>query len=137
MSRPLLLDTCVLLWMGAGAPLGQAAEHELSDMESIAGGIVVSPISAWEVGQLARRGRLRLPMSPGPWFQRFLDRGMVLAPMPPEVLVASSFLPDAKLRDPADKILAATARAYRYRLMTRDRPLLDSAGQGHLHAIAC
>ena len=64
MSRPLLLDTCVLLWMGAGAPLGQAAEHELSDMESIAGGIVVSPISAWEVGQLARRGRLRLPMSP-------------------------------------------------------------------------
>ena len=55
MSRPLLLDTCVLLWMGAGAPLGQDAEHELSDMESIAGGIVVSPISAWEVGQLARR----------------------------------------------------------------------------------
>jgi PIN domain nuclease of toxin-antitoxin system len=30
--------------------------------------------------------------------------------MPPDALVAASFLPDSPLRDPADRILAATAR---------------------------
>jgi PIN domain nuclease of toxin-antitoxin system len=63
--------------------------------------------------------------------------GLRLAEMPPEVLMASSFLPGTPPRDPADRILAATAREYGYRLMTRDGPLLTYAGQGHLHVIAC
>ena len=57
--------------------------------------------------------------------------------MGPEVLIASSFLPDTPPRDPVDRILAATAREYGYRLMTRDRPLLDYATQEHVQALAC
>jgi PIN domain nuclease of toxin-antitoxin system len=40
-------------------------------------------------------------------------------------------------RDPADRILATTARAMNYRLMTRDERLLDYAASGNLAAIAC
>jgi PIN domain nuclease of toxin-antitoxin system len=98
---------------------------------------VVSPISSWEIGQLAARGRLILPMDPLAWFQTALDGGISLASMPPSVLVGSSYLPGSPLRDPADRIIAATARALGYRLMTRDRPLLKLAEEGHLQAIAC
>lgn len=72
------------------------------------------------------------------WFERLLRvPGAYLAPMPPEVLIASSELPGDLHKDPADRILAATARRYGYRLMTRDRPLLSYAAAGHLQAIAC
>ena len=57
--------------------------------------------------------------------------------MGPDVLIASSCLPDTPPRDPVDRILAATAREYGYRLMTRERPLLDYATQGHVQALAC
>jgi PIN domain nuclease of toxin-antitoxin system len=57
--------------------------------------------------------------------------------MPPSVLVGSSFLPGPALRDPADRIIAATARTFDLRLMTRDRPLLEFASAGHVQAIAC
>jgi PIN domain nuclease of toxin-antitoxin system len=40
-------------------------------------------------------------------------------------------------RDPADRIIAATARAFDMTLVTRDRPLLDYADAGHLKALAC
>jgi PIN domain nuclease of toxin-antitoxin system len=137
MSQPILLDTCALIWLVDEGKITPQAEAALGGAEGLRGGIVVSPISAWEIGQLAARGRIRLELEPRDWFQRALDSGLTLAPMPPEVLIASSFLPEGGLRDPADRIMAATARAFRYRLMTRDRPLLDFGAAGHLEAIAC
>ena len=135
MSRPVLLDTCALIWMIDDGKITREAEAALAEAEP--GGLVVSPISAWEIGLLASRGRLFLSVEPRDWFRQALDAGLTLAPMPPEVLIASSFLPGNSLRDPSDRIIAATARAFRYRLMTRDRPLLDFAEAGHVEAIAC
>jgi PIN domain nuclease of toxin-antitoxin system len=137
MSRPILLDTCALIWILNGDALRGDAESALQDAVTAPGQVLVSPISAWEVGQLVSRGRLTLAADPMSWFQESLDDGMALAPMPPSVLVASSFLPGSRLRDPGDRILAATARAFGYRLMTRDGPLLEFAADGHMTAIAC
>jgi PIN domain nuclease of toxin-antitoxin system len=137
MTRPVLLDTCALIWIVDEGKIAPAAEAALVEMEAAPGGLLVSPISAWEIGLLASRGRLFLSVEPRDWFRQALDAGLTLAPMPPEVLIASSFLPGSSLRDPSDRIIAATARAYRYRLMTRDRPLLDFAEAGHMEAIAC
>ena len=137
MSRPILLDTCALLWLGNDEKLLGSAGAALQEMEADADGIAASPISAWEIGQLVSRGRLRLSIDPLKWFYRNLDRGMALAPLTPSILVASSVLPAADLRDPADRILAATARELGYRLMTRDKPLLTFAANGHMQALAC
>jgi PIN domain nuclease of toxin-antitoxin system len=135
MSQPLLLDTCALIWILNGDKLQSRAEDELRS--AVSGQIIVSPISAWEIGQLVSKGRLRLTADPLTWFQAAVDDGMTLAQMPASVLVAASFLPGSLLRDPADRIIAATARAYGYRLMTRDGPLLRFAAEGHIQAIAC
>jgi PIN domain nuclease of toxin-antitoxin system len=137
MSRPILLDTCALIWLVDKGNLSSAAEAQLAEAEQLQGGIAVSPISAWEIGQLSARGRLLLGVDPRDWFREAIGAGLVLADMTPEVLIASSYLPPSRLRDPADKILAATARAFRYRLMTRDRPLLEFGEAGFLDVIPC
>jgi PIN domain nuclease of toxin-antitoxin system len=77
-------------------------------------------------------------IKPQLWFQRLFDvLDFQIADMSPQLLIASSFLPGAPPRDPADRIMAATAREYGYRLMTRDRHLLTYAEQGHIQAIGC
>jgi PIN domain nuclease of toxin-antitoxin system len=136
-ARPILLDTCAVIWLQGGTLFRPEAEAALQEAQEIGIPVLVSPISAWEIGLLVSRGRLTLNLPPLNWFERVLELGVDLAPLTPEILIASSGLPGPALRDPADRIVAATARAMRYRLMTRDRPLLDFAASGQVEAIAC
>jgi PIN domain nuclease of toxin-antitoxin system len=55
----------------------------------------------------------------------------------PRLLISSTVLPGTPPSDPADRIIAATSRLYRYCVITRDKKLLDYAEQGHIQAIAC
>lgn len=136
-ARPILLDTCAVIWLQAGTIFRPEAEAALQEAQEIGIPVFVSPITAWEIGLLVSKGRLALNLPPLNWFERVLELGVDLAPLTPEILIASSVLPSPALRDPADRIVAATARAMRYRLMTRDRPLLDFAASGQVQAIAC
>ncbi len=123
--------------MDRGAHLRPEAETALQEAQAEPGSAFLSPITAWEIGMLVAKGRIVLSAPPLRWFESALEAGIGLADLPPSVLVESTQLEDARLRDPADRILAATARAYGYRLVTRDRPLLDYAAAGHISAIAC
>jgi PIN domain nuclease of toxin-antitoxin system len=135
---PLLLDTCAAVWISEEQPLADEALIAMERSYRSGEFIYVSPITAWEIGLLVSRGKLTSPMAPQRWFGRLLEApGVRLADMSPDVLIASSFLPGVPPRDPADRILAATAREHGYRLMTRDTPLLTYARQGHLQALAC
>lgn len=136
-ERPLLLDTNAAIFLAHSETLTASAEQVLRDAEETGRPVLLSPISAWELGLLVSRGRLALAEPPLAWFQGLLDRGIDLAPMPPEVLVASSFLLNSHLRDPADRIIAATARTFGYTVVTRDRLLLDYAAAGQITALAC
>lgn len=136
-ARPILLDTCAAIWIGDAGRLSAAAEAALEEAELDGIPIYVSPITAWEIGMLVSRGRLVMTTSPQAWFGAFTETGFRLAEMTPAILIDSSFLPGPPLRDPADRIVAATARAMGCRLMTRDRPLLDLAASGHMTALAC
>ena len=57
--------------------------------------------------------------------------------MPTEVLVASAYLPGNPPKDPADRILVATAREYGYKLITRDLLLLEYGKLGHVQVLEC
>lgn len=135
---PLLLDTCAAIWFADDERMAQPATDALNSSFATGEPVYLSPITAWEIGVLCARGRMRFPMPPQVWFDRVQNtQGMALAPMPPGVLMASSFLPGTPPSDPADRILAATAREFGYRLVTRDRPLLEYAQHGHIQALAC
>ena len=100
--------------------------------------ISVSPITAREFAMLASRGRLRSTIAPEAWFAALMALpGLRLAPLPPDVLIASAKLPGTPPRDPADRIIAATARTYGLTVVTRAGELLPYAAAGHLAAIQC
>jgi len=137
MNAPLLLDTCAAIWI-TSEQISHEAMIAIDRAREDGEMIYISPISAWEIGLLVARGRLNLAMSPERWFSRLLQApGLQLADMPPEILIGSSFLPGTPPKDPADRILAATARTYGYALVTRDRLLLNYARDGHISALIC
>ena len=86
---------------------------------------------------LVAKNRIALALPPLTWFEKILELGIDQAALSPEILIASSQLPGPALRDPSDRIIAATARAGGYRLMTRDKPLLEFAASGQVSAIPC
>ena len=133
----LLLDTHAILWLDSGAPVSSASRAAI-DAAAARGEVLVSPVSAWEIGLLAAKGRLVLDLKPRRWFARFLDLpGVRLVPLTPEAAIASSFLPGSFHSDPADRLLVATAVTWPATLVTRDARILAYAGAGHVRALAC
>lgn len=86
--------------------------------------IGVSAISCWEVAKLVERGRLELPRSVEEWLDLALGYpGIRLLELSPEIAVVSTRLPDDFHRDPADRIVVATALVNECPLVTSDRKI--------------
>lgn len=137
MRQPYLLDTCAALWLVADT-LAAHAEAELIKAHDAGLGTYVSPITAWEVGNLARKGRFASSLTPQRWFERLMGlRSAALASLSPEVLIASTELPNFPINDPVDRIIAATAREYGFTVVTRDAALLQYGKQGYLNVLEC
>lgn len=138
MSAPILLDTGALLWIGNGEPMSAEARTILD--ETWRAGMVprVSPMSAWELGQLESRGRLSLTSPADRWWTRACEMmRLSVCELSPEILLHASALPGVPPSDPADQIIIATARQLGLILLTRDRKALAYAEAGHIRAVAC
>jgi PIN domain nuclease of toxin-antitoxin system len=136
--QPLLLDTHAAIWITRNERLAPRAVAAMNAAHQAAGVVFVSAITAWEVGLLVSRNRLNLLMTPQRWFARLLNvPGMRLAELSPDILIASSFLPGEPPRDPADRIILATARDLGATLITRDRLLLKYGQDGQVSTIPC
>jgi len=134
----ILLDTCAALWLMGGEPISQESRKAILSAGAAHIGVYVSPITAWEIGTLIAKQRLQLTLSPEIWFERLLAMPSVrLADLTPKILLDSTALPGSPPADPADRIIAATARVQGFVIVTRDRKLLDYAREGHIRAIAC
>ena len=133
----LLLDTHVWLWLVAGSADLTTEARLTIDEAAAAGALRIAAISLWEIALLASRGRIVLGKSIGLWLEEALaDPGPAIDPLSPQIAVESYALPDVCHRDPADRLIVATARVANATLMTRDQRILDYAARGHLTAIA-
>jgi PIN domain nuclease of toxin-antitoxin system len=133
----LLLDTHVWLWLNAGRQ-SQSCNRNATRINAAAaaGTLRIAAISLWEIALLASRGRIVLGKSIGLWLEEALaDPGPAIDPLSRKIAVESDALPDVFDRDPADRLIVATARVANATL-TRDRRILDYAARGHLTAIA-
>jgi len=104
------------------------------------GGVLVSPISAWEIGLLVTKGRiLTLAPTPAEWLARFLAQpGVRQAPLTMRAALDSCFLPEPFHGDPADRMLVSTARELAIPLLTRDYLILAYAAEtGEVKTIRC
>lgn len=133
----MLLDTHVWVWYeeGAQARLSRAALAAIRS-HGQAGRVYVSPLSAWEVAALVAKGRLMLSLEVRAWVARALQApGLRTAPLTAAVAVDAALLPGAAPRDPADRLLIATARAEGATLVTRDAQILAYGRAGHVSVL--
>lgn len=115
--------------------ISRASRDAIFEAEK-ADAVFVSVISVWEIGLLVSKRRLKLTMPVSNWVAAALGSpGVNVAPFTPEIALESVELPGDLHRDPADRILVATARIMKVRLLTADRTLIEYAGQGHLNVL--
>lgn len=134
----ILLDTVVLIRVMEDLPLSAAARAAIT-FESRRGGVGVSAVTGWEIGNLGLTGRTgpRLQPDSRAWFARAVSApGVRLLPLDPMAAVEAAYLPDPFHKDPADRLLVAVARAERVPIVTSDRRILAYAAAGHVEAIA-
>lgn len=89
-------------------------------------GIGVSAISCWEVARLAAGGRLDLTRPMAEWFELALDYpGVQWIDLSPRICIDANNLPGNFHKDPADRIIVATARTIGCDLLTADNLILQ------------
>ena len=122
-----LLDTHVLVWWLDDRRWLSAAQRDVVASADAGSPLLVSDISLWEVATLHSLGRIRLTIPLREWLEKAtappLVRRQGISPAIAETVAA---LPDSFHRDPADRILVATARVLGATLLTQDRRIIDA-----------
>lgn len=122
----LLLDTHILLW--AALEPKRLSVRVRRALERSSNELWLSPISTWEAALLVDSGHVEIGRPFEDWFAAMTSAlALNEAPLTHEVVFASRevSLPHS---DPADRLLAATARHYGLRLVTADERLLRGSG---------
>jgi PIN domain nuclease of toxin-antitoxin system len=133
MEGTFLLDTHTWIWLIADAGQLNSSTSQLLLSAQKERRLYGSVISIWEAANLESKGRVQLSTGIERWLEEsFADDGIQLLPLSPDIAVESTRLPGDLHRDPADRILAATARMEGLTLLTRDTRLLDYGRKGHL-----
>lgn len=120
----ILLDTCALVWaISEPETISKRASTALS---ARATNVHVSPISCAEIACAVDRGRLTLDRHWKLWFRHFVEQNdWRTVDIDLAVVEEAYSLPEPFHRDPADRILVATARILSCPLVTADRKLID------------
>lgn len=135
--RLLLLDTHVWIWFMLASPELATGGRTAINRAAASGQLRIAAISLWEAALLASRGRVALGRPLAQWIGEAVSApGLAIEPLLPQIAVEACGLPEAFHRDPADRMIVATARVTGAVLMTRDRQILDYAARGHLTALA-
>jgi PIN domain nuclease of toxin-antitoxin system len=129
----IVLDTHALLWWVKGSGLSSRAKATIDQKQRDGGEIIISAMTAWEVMLLVKKKRVALATDVSGWFNTIARlKGVRFVPMDRRIAMASADLPGDFHRDPADRIIVATARAMSAPLVTKDRAIQRYE---HVHTI--
>jgi len=122
----ILVDTHVVAWLALDPDrLSKAAKTAIDEARKSGGGLAISDISLFELAVLFRKKRITLDISLEHFLAEVEARFLVL-PMTSRICVrALGFAADYP-KDPADRIIVATALAEGLSLLTADREIRRS-----------
>ena len=126
-----LLDTHAWLWAVLGdARLGRRARTALANLRA-SERVGLAAISLKEAAWHLARGRVVLTDGGAGWTSWLREAssapGLEVLPLTVEVAIESEHLPDSFPADPADRLIAATARIHDLMLVTADAGLRGRA----------
>jgi len=119
----LALDTCALVWASSDA--GRLCSEARELLTDAAAEYVVSSISLWEIALKHDRGQLDLGIPPRAFLARLRGlQNVEIVDVTPEIWLSSVAL-EWDHRDPADRVIVATALERNLPLVTRDHRMLS------------
>jgi PIN domain nuclease of toxin-antitoxin system len=137
----LLLDTHIALWLSHGdARLRESARKTIDAAWKGGGRIYFSAVSVWEIAMLVEKGAIELDLPVEAWVERFLDRpGLDAVPLDHAAAARAYSLHHLEHRDPADRLLIASAIGLGCPLVTHDdriRRFARTRGRQYRFAVA-
>ncbi len=122
-----LLDTHILLrWLTDPKRLSREQSRILNEMAQRIEALVISSITLVELAVLYADGSLKTKLSMDELFSELeANPAFRILPLTVDVAREVSYLRPL-LRDPADLVIVATARAHGLRLLTSDQRIIDS-----------
>ena len=120
----ILLDTHALIWwVGRSPELPAGVLHEI-ERHAKKGMLAVSSMSFWEIAMLFKSGRLRLLFDLDTWVDKVVSiPNLEIIPPDHAILIQSVLLPEPFHKDPADRIIVASAMKRGATVMTRDEKI--------------
>ena len=122
-----LLDTQVLIrWLGGIGQLSREQTRAIrrADPDDP---VLVSDISLWEIVVLCELGRIELDLPLRDWLERAVAPPLVRrVGISPAVAAGVAALPPSFHRDPADRIIVATARTLGASIVTSDDRIVSA-----------
>jgi len=123
----ILLDTHAWLWLCVEPRRLSAAAAGAIRRALNGGGLAIASITLWEVAMLLARERVIPQGTPETWLGALIDRsGVTVKEITPAVAALAAHFPGDFPGDPADRLIAATARAEGMCLVSRDARMRGS-----------
>lgn len=121
----ILLDTHAWWWaLSEPEHLSGLARQQIE--QTPVGQRCIASISLWEFAMMAQRGRIQLTISAQEWLDYALQNARTkVLPLSAEIAVDSCNLPGEFHKDPADRLIVATARFHNIPLVTKDQKIRD------------
>ena len=127
----LLVDTHILYrWQAEPGKLTHPQTRALRNADNRGILISISAITLWELALLAAHGRIRTKGPLDLWLADIIAPPIEVIPITPEIAAAGAQLGSGFHKDPADRIIVATARYHGLKLVTSDQRIRDWGGVG-------
>ena len=128
----ILVDTHIVVWLALDQTrLSKNARTAIDDARQGGDGLAISDITLLELATLSSKGRIRLDISLES-FLREIEARFIILPISSRACVRALGLPATYPKDPADRIIGATALVEGLSLLTADRAIRRSRA---LHTI--
>jgi len=122
----ILLDTHVVVWLASGEPrLSRPARAAIDEARRAVRGLAISDFTLFELSSLFRKKQFNL-ITPLDSFLAEVERHFVVLPIRANIALQAFAFPASYPKDPADRLIGATALIEDIPLITADRGIRRS-----------